>query len=98
MKIEDLGIEDQKVVIVDATLPEVTDDVVTDLCHPSAIDDRHISEDECIRAATAGENVIVAIALDNVGSARANDVLDVFQLSDLAAVVRRHRSILIRRQ
>jgi hypothetical protein len=98
MKIEDLGIEYQDVAIVDATMPEVTDDVVTDLCHASAIDDRYVTEDECIRAAAANEHVIAAIALDNVVAARADDVLDVFQLGELSTVVRSRGSIRILRQ
>src|SRR5262249_60446051 len=33
MKIEDLGIEYQDVDIVDATMPEITDEVESDVCH-----------------------------------------------------------------
>src|SRR6476620_4760467 len=54
MKIEDPGIEHQLVVITVAATPEVTDDVVPDLRHAPAIDNRHIAEHERIRAAATG--------------------------------------------
>jgi hypothetical protein len=48
VEIEDFGIEHQMVVIIDATAPEVADDVVPDVSDASTIDHGHIAKDEGI--------------------------------------------------
>src|SRR5262249_29893536 len=68
------------IVIAAAAMAEIADDIVPDLGDAAPIEHGYVAEDETVGAATAAENVVAAVTLNDVVAARTNNVLHILDL------------------